>query len=243
LRYFRFLPLYHNSENPVEDDALIACATLAPMIERLSGERIQQEMLKLLEQPYPLHSLQRMQQTGVLDYVLDKAVVPDLGATSPLAKVQKTTQPHSPMMVHLWALLGGSKEAIERITRRWKLPRALSSQLFILSDVNPLEIDLRDNATRWRLIDENHYTTLHDIIMLYCAAHDCSNTPLHQALIEEAFESRLLKFPLSGKDLKAMGMTDGIDIGNALRKARQAWVASGFTLAKQELIKEWGVLP
>jgi poly(A) polymerase len=283
LRYFRFLPLYHKiRSHPLDIEALNACKKLSKMIERLSGERIQQEMLKVLEQSHPLHSLQLMQQTGVLDYVLDDALyqpslktketgplpsqgilpeyakigripcegrgpesfrnliglvlVPDLSNTSLLAKLQETAHPHSPMVCYLWALLGGNRHAIERITHRWKLPRALSSQLLILSDVNPLEIDLRDNATRWRLIDENHYSTLYDIIMLYCATHDCSNTPLHQALIEEAFESRLLKFPLSGKDLKAIGITEGIALGDALRAARQAWVERGFTLDKKALL-------
>jgi poly(A) polymerase len=238
LRYFRFLPVYHNSENPVEEDALAACEKLAPMIERLSGERIQQEMLKLLAMPRSLPALRLMQQTGVLDYVLDKAVVPDLSETSLLAKLQETAHPHSPMMVHLWALLGGNEEAIERITRRWKLPRALSSQLFILSDVNPLEINLQDAPTRWRLMDAHPYTTLHDIITLYCAAHSLGDTPLHKTLLEEAFESRLLKFPLSGKDLKAIGITEGVAMGEALRKARQAWVESGFTLGKQDIINK-----
>ena len=235
-RYFRFLPVYHHSENPVEDDALAACEKLAPMIERLSGERIQQEMLKLLAMPRPLPALQLMQQTGVLDYVLDKAVVPDLSDISLLAKLQETAHPLSPLMVHLWALLGGSEEAIERITRRWKLPRALSSQLVVLRDVNPLEIDLQDAPTRWRLMDAYPYTTLYDIIMLYCAAHTLGGTPLHKTLLEEAFDSRLLQYPLSGKDLKAMGITEGVAMGKALRAARQAWVESGFTLGREGLL-------
>jgi poly(A) polymerase len=270
LRYFRFLPVYHHRENPVEDNALAACATLAPMIERLSGERIQQEMLKLLAMPRPLPALRLMQQTGVLDYVLDKAKPlasqdyqnalasgkaraasernhrnfsscdeyssPDLSDTSLLATLQKTAHPHSPMMVHLWALLGGNEEAIERITRRWKLPRSLSSQLVVLRDINPLEIDLQDAPTRWRLMDAHDYTTLHDIITLYCAAHHLGDTPLHKTLLEEAFESRLLTFPLSGKDLKAIGITEGVAMGEALRAARQAWVESGFTLGREALL-------
>lgn len=237
LRYFRFLPVYHHSANPVEDNALAACGKLAPMIERLSGERIQQEMLKLLAMPRPLPALRLMQQTGVLDYVLDKAVVPDLSETSLLATLQETAHPDSPMMVHLWALLGGSAEAIERITRRWKLPRALSSQLVVLSDINPLEIDLEDAPTRWRLMDAHPYTMLYDIITLYCAAHTLRGTPLQQRLLEEAFDSRLLQFPLSGKDLKAIGVTEGVAMREALRAARQAWVESGFTLGREGLLK------
>ena len=236
LRYFRFLPVYHNSENPVEDDALAACEKLAPMIERLSGERIQQEMLKLLAMPRPLPALQLMQQTGVLDYVLDKTVVPDLSDTSLLARLQETAHTHSPMTVQLCALLGGSEEAIERITRRWKLPRSLSRYLYVLYDTYPLEIALQDAPTRWRLMDAHDYTTLHDIITLYCAAHTLGDTTLHKTLLEEAFESRLLTFPLSGKDLKAIGITEGVAMGEALRAARQAWVESGFTLGREALL-------
>ena len=72
LRFFRFFA--HYGRPPADPEALAACRAAAPELRRLSGERIQAEMLRLLAAPDPLPALRLMAETGVLDQVIPGAV-------------------------------------------------------------------------------------------------------------------------------------------------------------------------
>ncbi len=45
------------------------------------------------------------------------------------------------------------------------------------------------------------------------------------------------KFPISGKDLEALGMAPGIEMGAKLKDLEQRWVESDFSLNKAALLK------
>ncbi|MEJ2118068.1 MAG: CCA tRNA nucleotidyltransferase, partial [Alphaproteobacteria bacterium] len=45
------------------------------------------------------------------------------------------------------------------------------------------------------------------------------------------------EFPLKGADLLAAGMAKGPRVGEALRTAEAHWIASGFSLSQEELLK------
>jgi poly(A) polymerase len=45
------------------------------------------------------------------------------------------------------------------------------------------------------------------------------------------------KFPVGGKDLLALGMRPGPDLGNVLDRLEREWVESGFTLDRPALLE------
>jgi poly(A) polymerase len=81
LRYFRFYARFGRA--PVDAEALGACAALAGGIGRLSGERVRQELLKLLVAPGAVASLGLMREAGVLGHVL-----PEADTIEPLERVR-----------------------------------------------------------------------------------------------------------------------------------------------------------
>jgi poly(A) polymerase len=68
LRFFRFYAWF--GRGAPDAAALEACVAERGMIKRLSGERIQKEMLTLLAAPGPVPALRAMQETGVLAEVM-----------------------------------------------------------------------------------------------------------------------------------------------------------------------------
>ena len=68
LRFFRFFAYY--GRPPADAEALAACRAAAPELRRLSGERIQAEMVRLLEAEDPVPALRLMVETGVLGEVI-----------------------------------------------------------------------------------------------------------------------------------------------------------------------------
>ena len=72
LRLFRFHAWYGKGE--IDGEALRAAASEKAGLKGLSGERVQKEMLRLLEAPDPMRSLRAMAATGILVEVLPGAL-------------------------------------------------------------------------------------------------------------------------------------------------------------------------
>src|ERR687897_493233 len=93
----RFLGGY--GRGPADPEAIAACRAAAPELQRLSGERIQAEMVKLLEAEAPLPALRLMAESGVLGQVIPGPV-----ALERLARLIEVA-PASDALVRLAALL------------------------------------------------------------------------------------------------------------------------------------------
>ena len=71
LRFFRFHAWY--GRGAPDNVGLAACAAQATLLHKLSGERIQHEMLKLLAAPDPAQVIEMMAANGVLAEVVPNA--------------------------------------------------------------------------------------------------------------------------------------------------------------------------
>lgn len=87
LRFFRFLAWYADPALPPDSDALAACAAGVPGLAQVSGERVGQEMRKLLAAPAPGPAVAAMAGAGVLEAVLPGA---DAGALARLLVLEPT---------------------------------------------------------------------------------------------------------------------------------------------------------
>lgn len=74
LRFFRFLAVF--GKPPADATALAAITDSCAMIPALSGERVAQEMKKLLAAHNPAYALRLMQQTGAAPYVFGREIEP-----------------------------------------------------------------------------------------------------------------------------------------------------------------------
>src|SRR5215470_9534562 len=68
LRYYRFEARFGTGEG--DPDARAACCAAAHLLPNLSAERVQQELIKLLETSNPVAALQMIQEDGVLAVIL-----------------------------------------------------------------------------------------------------------------------------------------------------------------------------
>src|SRR5208283_1557909 len=71
LRYYRFEARFGTGTG--DPQARAACRAAAHLLPKLSGERVAQELIKVLETPDPTGALDMMQEDGVLAVVLPEA--------------------------------------------------------------------------------------------------------------------------------------------------------------------------
>ncbi len=130
LRYFRFMAQLGFTG---DDAALAACADARGMIAELSGERIAQEMKKLLTAKNPAVALQAMAESG-----LDHAVTKQAWQLTPLhaviAREQEAGMTPNPWVRLLALMAPDARESTAHyVAERWKLSRAERAALLFLA--------------------------------------------------------------------------------------------------------------
>ncbi len=216
LRFFRFHAWY--GQGGLDPEGLAACAEMADGIEDLSRERLGAEMLKLLAAPDPAPAVAAMRASGVLGRVL-----PGAGdrLLAPLVHLEAGTGA-APDPIRRLAALGG-----EGVAGRLRLSRAQARRLARLGDgmagtAPAAELGYREGLDAGR-----------DIVLLRAAA---TGEAVTKDALDELALGAQARFPLAAADL--MPALSGPALGRRLDELERRWIASGFALGRDELLRQ-----
>jgi poly(A) polymerase len=222
LRFFRFFARY--GRPPADAEALAATRAAAPELQRLSGERIQAEMLKLLQAEDPLPALRLMAETGVLGQV-----IPGPAALERLARLIERAQ-GSHALVRLGALLRpppADPAAAGQVAERWRMANRDAARLLAMTEQLLPELTASPSA-RARDLHRLGAERYADLVRI--AAADVEDDPgaaLADALAAaKAWEPKRL--PVGGDDILALGVPAGPRVGAILAALEAWWVAHDF---------------
>ena len=208
VRLFRFAAQLGFGAEGIDPVAAKAAARLSYGLHHVSVERITAEMLKLLGAEQPVAVLQVMQDTGVLARILKGASLPVLRAFLALDSEAVAKERLAALMVFV-------RDVPLRLSK--KEQRAFETlQRFAWSQQSGAELAYREGLGAAQAG-----------VRLKAAL--CGDTPELGGL-KAAAEAR---FPLAAKDLP---MLKGRALGDELKRAERAWIASGFQLTKAELL-------
>jgi poly(A) polymerase len=222
LRFFRFFA--HYGRPPADPEALEACRSAAPEIARLSGERIQTEMLRLLQAEVPLRALQLMAETGVL-----KEVIPGPVTLDRLARLLAVAPDADPLL-RLGALLRPPPAAsplARSVAERWRLSNRDAARLEAMTQAALPALDAA-GAARRRLLHRLGRELYFDLIRLTAAEDGEKAAPALAAALAEAAAWRPRKLPLTGDDLLAEGLSPGPRLGKILAAVETWWLEQDF---------------
>lgn len=216
LRFFRFHAWYADPEGGMDAEGLAACATLSGGLETLSKERIGGEIRKLLTAPDPARAVAAMARSGILAHVLP-------GATADVL----------PVLLDRESLIGLAPDPVRRLAAlnppdaaaRLRLSKAEARRLDLLVHETggrrgPGELGYRHGAGPAR-----------DILALRAAA---LGRPLSAEDLTEIDRGARARFPVRAADL--MPEVEGPALGERLRRIEDRWIASGFTLGRDDLL-------
>ena len=209
LRFFRFFARYGRG---APDAAAVAAVTrLRDGVKGLSAERVWSEVKKILEAPAPGAALRLMADTGVLPLVLPGADV---------ARLEAMMAAGAPVdaLLRLAALWRGDAEAF---AARWRLSSAEAARLAGLAVPNGLRPE-DDDAVLRRALAEDSAPVLVERSWLAGGAG-----PEWEALRGRVLRMERPVFPLQGRDLAALGLAAGPEMGAVLREVRRWWLEGG----------------
>lgn len=209
LRFFRFFARY--GHGAPDEEAVAAVTALRDGVKGLSAERVWSEVKKILEAPEPVPALRLMVQTGVLPLVLPGADV---------ARLEAVMAAGAPVdaLLRVAALWRGDVEAF---AARWRLSAAEAARLAALMVPNEL-LPGDDDAALRRALAEEFAPVLVERSWLAGGAG-----PEWEALRARLLAMERPVFPLQGRDLAALGLAPGPEMGAVLREVRAWWLAGG----------------
>jgi poly(A) polymerase len=198
----------------------------------LSAERIAKEMLRLLEAMRPAPVLRVMAATGILSLVLPGEL--DMARFERLCELDVENRRDPDPVLRLAALVKQGDGAA--IAARWKLSNADRDRLAAaLAEGDRIASHLKAPDVR-RLLYRLGTGTFRDRVWLAWAAAPKSQPALAWRMLLAMAESwERPRFPLSGRDVMAAGVSEGAGVGTILASLEAEWADSDFTLDEAAL--------
>jgi poly(A) polymerase len=230
LRYFRFLARFGIENTSGDSKGLDAAVAQAKLLTFLSGERIREELKKLLLGKDCTDVLQLMVEKGVWRYILPNFDV------EPLRRLVAVEQHLGKVDIYLRLVRVMPKRMsdIREASKQIKLSNAEMAHLMGLLHPDPRvtpdisEKDLRETAYRYGLDGLRSFAIL--------------NASVEQGDELREFLSKLEgyqppKFPIMGRDLIDMGIEAGPAMGEMLAVLEERWIESGFFISRDDLLE------
>ncbi len=234
LRFFRFTAEY--GVGPPDPEGLAACITERAGLARLSPERIRAEMLRILVSREPMAAIEPMAETGLLTSLLGGVVYPGHFARA-VGLEAGLSLPPAPIR-RLAALAVRIEEDAARLSVRLRLSNAETARLTAMATLEPaLRPEMEENRARqepstgWDgKVSRPRPDRVGEIGRRrgrrgVAGTHQLPDrwTPPH--------------FVLNGQDLLTRGFEPGPEIGAALKALEAKWIASDFSLSREELLR------
>ena len=225
LRLFRFHACYGKGE--MDADALHAAAAEKAGLAQLSGERVQKELLKLLEADDPASVLRIMAASGILGEILPGAL--DIARLERLATVDANAFFTPDPVLRLAALLPADRVAVEGIGKKLKLSNAHALRLDDIAGAREKIVSYLSVKEMRKLLYRIGPARFKDRVFLKWAEDKKeSNAVQWRMLLAVADAWERPKFPLSGREVMLAGVPQGPLIGRILEEVEDWWIDADF---------------
>ena len=220
LRFFRFLAAY---EKMTADPASLAsCVRLKKGLLELSAERIAREMFKLLVGPKAVPVLKLMAKHNVL-----KLIVLHTDEFRVIARL-----PLDPLLRSF--VLAKKPESLREA---WRLSNNQARRIESLLQGTALTPKLRENEQQ-KLLYAMGSEAWRDSVHLAWAKSQASETDrAWQKMLKLPSRWTPPSFPVTGRDLLALGFPSGPDLGRELKRLEDYWIGTDFKSTKDELLE------
>ncbi|HEV2650283.1 MAG TPA: CCA tRNA nucleotidyltransferase, partial [Rhizomicrobium sp.] len=215
LRLFRFHAWYGRGE--IDSAALHAAAAEKAGLAKLSGERVQKEVLKLLAAKDPAPVLRIMAASGILTELLPGDL--DIARLERLAAIDASAFFTPDPVLRLAALLPNDVTVARDVAKRWRLSGADALRLEDLAGSREKIVSYLSVKEMRKLLYRLGIPRLKDRIFLKWAADPKESNAIQWRMmlaVSDAWERP--KFPLSGREVMLAGVPEGPMVGRILEE-------------------------
>jgi poly(A) polymerase len=236
LRFFRFQA--HYGRTAPDPAALSACMALAPLLPRLSGERVQGEFLRLLRADDPVPVLRLMVERSIMAHLLPDAVRLDrLAGLIALERDPVLCPEDGDPLRRLAALLPDERAVGLRVAERLRLSNEETERLALLAAPKRPVDGAYDPKSLRRALYVMGRDAVRDLLLLATAEGRLSADGLKTALaLADGWEP--MNFPIQGRDVLSFGQRPGPQIGRLLKEVERWWEDRDYRPTRQQCLEE-----
>ncbi|KAM8756674.1 CCA tRNA nucleotidyltransferase 1, mitochondrial isoform 2-T2 [Acanthopagrus schlegelii] len=230
LRYFRFYGRVALKPDDHEPETLTAIRDNGRGLAAISGERIWVELKKMVVGNHAAHLLELMYNMELAQYT---GLPPD-GNVEEMKRVWQNAKDHSPKPMTILAALFQSPEEVEKMDIRLKVSKEEKTLALFLVKYRRELCKSQDEPDSLKpftdfIIDSRELDTQSKVCELLKYQGE-------EKLLTELSRWSIPRFPVSGHDLRRMGITTGKEIGATLQELRDIWKKSRYQMDKDELL-------
>jgi len=247
LRFFRFTARY--GEGEVDTEGLAACHECRDMLDKLSGERIAQEMFKLLETeaaPAMIRLMDEQRLTlPLFGYAVDAKLLECWARVGLMVELEEHQELPIPMV--LLSLLCRAQEGAmaDYLIKRWKLSNAQSDFLRFLDGAAQIGTEMNE-AEQKRLLRRYAPERFRALVLVSWAENLAAN-PSKTQMLSAAYRPMVWlaghwsipEFPVSGGDLAALGLSQGPQMGAWLKQLEDWWERENYQPTREEILERF----
>ncbi|XP_007440690.1 CCA tRNA nucleotidyltransferase 1, mitochondrial isoform X2 [Python bivittatus] len=230
LRYFRFYGRIAERPDDHDTPTLEAIKENAKGLGGISGERIWMELKKILVGKYVNHLIRLMYELKVTDYI----GLPVNGNLQEFDTVCKNVQNLFPKPMTILTSLLKVPSDLSKLDLRLKISKDEKNLgLFLLKHRRDLT---KASDTTKPLKPYQDFVLDSREASAASRIHELLKYQGEEQLLKEMQEWSIPPFPVSGHDLRQMGISSGKDIGPLLQQLREQWKKSDYQMDKEELL-------
>jgi poly(A) polymerase len=235
LRFFRFQAIY--GKVPPDPNVLKACKDLHSGLARLSAERVQGELLKILGAASPLMALAAMLDSNIL-----RVICPQIERLNDLARLLQlevgfdhrcSVDPWASRFVCLMA------DQTNHVAKKLKMSKKNTRLVSSILQASLEASDSLDPFERNHFLHKyDHNISVNGILIGASKVHqeDYRKQSWYMFFeLAQKWEQKVL--PISGCDIESLGVTTGPAVGEWLRVAESKWLNDNFTSTRTDLIR------
>ena len=228
LRFFRFSSMI--SGGILDGEGLRVCILKKHLIASLSGERINQEMKKIILSDAAIEVLQIMEKEGVLSEILTD--VPKLSLLYAFIKFEQERGGVN-LYSRLVYLAGSGRDGIIALAKKWHLSVKEKKQMLLL-------VSIKNELVSYEAVNLRRYIYLYskNALIHYVKMQFLKGQAIElDEILEFIFHYQVPVFPVKGEDLLKQGQREGKEIGRILAALESQWIESDFSQDKAQILK------
>lgn len=233
LRFFRFYARYGRGEP--DHEGMTACVAEKHGLRLLSAERVQKELLLLLQTRRAAPVLRIMQDRGILPEIVPVEL--HLPRLERLIAIEEALGMAPDPLLRLAALLPDSAAAARSVAQSLRLSNEARGRIVAAAEkedrIRPSASDSFVRAQIYRLGKPRFA----DQLLLRWAEAAGPEDASWRALFERAHDWRPPQLPVDGQDVMALGVSEGPEIGVHLRALEQWWIDQDFSATRPALLE------
>lgn len=233
LRFFRFYSLF--AKTPIDEKALKACIDNREGLEKVSIERIRDELIKIILTPNASKTLGIMFKSNLLgNWLADSDYLSNLDF---LIRLEESAGVAPNSLRRFFVLYFPDRSLAENIAIRMHMSKNQKEKMIKWSNTEIGLENLLEETLRMKTLFRFGKEFCIDKLLIEAARNQIVPDNL-SGIIEEIQKTEIPVFPISGKDILENKQIEDTQIGAVLDRLKECWIDSNFSLSKDSLLQK-----